>query len=206
MQQEPQIVQQFEQAKCSQPFSQLGVIESEGELLLRVWRPKAASITITWENPAFDEISLLPVSASGLFQAAIPRECVNHVYRVNVTEGEHQYKYIDPYQFREQAYHAVHFIDSTPFNLFQQAGAQLVTVEAQNGESIDGVRYCVFAPNASAVSVIGDFNQWDGRVHPMEKTSMGYWVLFIPGMAEGERYKYQVKDSRGYDLPTKPIP
>ena len=200
------VVEQFEQAKCSQPFSQLGVIEGEGELLLRVWRPEATSITITWDNPALKDILLLPISTSGLFEAAIPRDCANHVYRVVVNKGQQQYDYIDPYQFKEQAYHAVHFIDSTPFNLYQQAGAQLLAIDASDNTSVEGVRYCVFAPNASAVSVIGDFNQWDGRVHPMEKTSMGYWVLFIPGMVEGERYKYQVKDSRGYDLPHKADP
>ena len=78
------IVEQFEQAKCSQPFSQLGIIEGEGELLLRVWRPEASSITITWDSPALKDISLLPISTSGLFEAAIPRECANHVYRVVV--------------------------------------------------------------------------------------------------------------------------
>ncbi|HCL13037.1 MAG TPA: 1,4-alpha-glucan branching enzyme, partial [Alteromonas sp.] len=76
----------------------------------------------------------------------------------------------------------------------------------RDGFNAAAVRFAVFAPNASAVSVIGDFNGWDGRCHPMQKTDMGYWVLVVPGLAEGARYKYQVKDANGHQLPHKADP
>ena len=201
-----QLVQQLEHATCSQPFTQLGMVDDNQALLVRVWRPGATSVTVKWQNPALADISLNRMSDSGLFEVAVAEEYRGEVYRVIVSNGAHQFDYVDPYQFSEAAYHAVHFIDTAPENLYKQAGAQLHRIETQHGLSIDGVRFCVFAPNASAVSVIGDFNQWDGRVHPMEKTSMGYWVLFIPGVTEGERYKYQVKDAHGHGLPHKADP
>ena len=199
-----QLAQQFEQVLCSQPFSQLGIITSSNESKLRVWRPNAQGITIQWENSALEDLTLS--SKDGLFEASLPKGYDGEVYRV-ITQGSQDKKgNIDPYQFTEQAYHAVHYIDSAPENLYKQAGAQLVSLTTSSGSEISGVRFCVFAPNASTVSLIGDFNQWDGRMHPMEKTSMGYWVLFVPELTEGERYKYHIKDAHGHDLPHKADP
>ncbi|WP_334048776.1 1,4-alpha-glucan branching protein GlgB [Alteromonas gracilis] len=199
-----QLAQQFEQVLCSQPFSQLGIITSSNESKLRVWRPNAQGITIQWENSALEDLTLS--SKDGLFEASLPKGYDGEVYRV-ITQGSQDKKgNIDPYQFTEQAYHAVHYIDSAPENLYKQAGAQLISLTTSSGSEISGVRFCVFAPNASAVSLIGDFNQWDGRMHPMEKTSMGYWVLFVPELTEGERYKYHIKDAHGHDLPHKADP
>jgi 1,4-alpha-glucan branching enzyme len=200
------LAQQLEQVLCSQPFSQLGVIEDKGNYLLRIYRPDAKSVTVKWENAALADVSLISNQSNGLFEGKISKAQADALYRVFIDNGDTQYDYVDPYQFKDSAYHAVHYIDSSPENLYKQAGAQLLSLSDSHGVSVEGVRFCVFAPNASAVSVIGDFNAWDGRVHPMEKTSMGYWVLCIPGMAAGERYKYQVKDARGHDLPHKADP
>ncbi|MED5379674.1 MAG: alpha-amylase family glycosyl hydrolase, partial [Pseudomonadota bacterium] len=199
-----QLAQQFEQVLCSQPFSHLGVVKNQQKSVLRVWRPNVSKITIEWENAALANVTV--TSKNGLFETPLPKEYQGEVYRV-IAEGLNDDKgYIDPYQFSEQAYHAVHYIDSKPSNLYEQAGAQLLTLASSKGDAIKGVRFCVFAPNASTVSLIGDFNQWDGRTHPMEKTSMGYWVLFVPELAEGERYKYHIKDAHGHDLPHKADP
>ena len=175
-----QLAQQFEQVLCSQPFSLLGVVKNQQKSVLRVWRPNVSKITIEWENAALANVTV--TSKNGLFETPLPKEYQGEVYRV-IAEGLNDDKgYIDPYQFSEQAYHAVHYIDSKPSNLYEQAGAQLLTLTSSQGDAIKGVRFCVFAPNASTVSLIGDFNQWDGRTHPMEKTSMGYWVLFVPSI------------------------
>ena len=55
-----------------------------------------------------------------------------------------------------------------------------------------GVMFCLWAPNAKTVSVIGDLNSWDGRHHPMQKRLGGIWELFIPGLNEGDLYKYEI--------------
>ncbi|WP_334020317.1 1,4-alpha-glucan branching protein GlgB [Alteromonas sp. S015] len=199
-----QLAQQFEQVLCSQPFSHLGIVKKQQKSILRVWRPNASEITIKWENAALANVTV--ISKNGLFETPLHKEYQGEVYRV-IAKGLNDDKcYIDPYQFSEQAYHAVHYIDSKPANLYEQAGAQLLTLTSSQGEAVKGVRFCVFAPNASTVSLIGDFNHWDARMHPMEKTSMGYWVLFVPELAEGERYKYHIKDAHGHDLPHKADP
>ena len=128
------------------------------------------------------------------------------MYRLQVTDAEHTYQLLDPYQFQEQAYHAVHFVDHAAQNVYRQLGAQLVSLDMGLAEPVQATRFAVFAPNASAVSVIGDFNFWDGRCLPMQKTDFGYWVLVVPGIAAGAKYKYQIKDAMGNSLPHKADP
>ncbi|OJF68430.1 1,4-alpha-glucan branching enzyme [Alteromonas sp. V450] len=200
------LAQQLEQVLSSHPFSQLGVVEGEGTKLIRVWRPGANAITASWEDPALKSIAMTALTQSGLFEAEVSAQQAEAVYRLDVETDNGTACYIDPYQFDEQAFHAVHYIDAKPENLYQQAGAQLVNFSARGAKSVTGVRFCVFAPNAKSVSLIGDFNQWDGRCHPMQKTSMGYWVLFVPELKKGERYKYQLKDASGHELPHKADP
>jgi 1,4-alpha-glucan branching enzyme len=72
---------------------------------------------------------------------------------------------------------------------YEKLGAQLRTVDG-----IEGVNFAVWAPNASSVSLVGDFNSWDGRRHPMQKhIPGGFWELFVPGLSEGTLYKYQIR-------------
>jgi 1,4-alpha-glucan branching enzyme len=92
-----------------------------------------------------------------------------------------------------------------PANLYKCLGAQLIEIEVE-GVKIKGVKFAVYAPSASNVSVIGDFNFWDGRRHPMARSMLGHWVLFVPGLTEGEHYKYELKDPLGNRLPHKADP
>jgi 1,4-alpha-glucan branching enzyme len=74
------------------------------------------------------------------------------------------------------------------WRLYHKLGAQLRKLD-----DVEGVNFAVWAPNATEVSVVGDFNGWDGRRHPMYKhIPSGFWELFVPGLGEGEKYKYQV--------------
>ena len=76
-----------------------------------------------------------------------------------------------------------------------------------NGNRVAGVRFAVWAPNASRVSVVGDFNSWDGRRHPMRKRpEAGLWEIFIPRLGPGEFYKYELLDANGTLLPLKADP
>ncbi|MFL9879945.1 1,4-alpha-glucan branching protein GlgB [Herbaspirillum rhizosphaerae] len=81
-------------------------------------------------------------------------------------------------------------------------GAQVMTID-----DVEGVRFAVWAPNARRVSVIGDFNQWDGRRHPMRlRQSAGVWELFIPRLRDGTLYKYEIVGPDGTVLPAKADP
>ncbi|WP_414694172.1 1,4-alpha-glucan branching protein GlgB [Oxalicibacterium sp.] len=74
-------------------------------------------------------------------------------------------------------------------------------------DGVAGTRFAVWAPNARRVSVVGNFNAWDGRRHPMRlRQSAGVWELFIPGIVAGERYKYELLDAHGHLLPLKADP
>ena len=197
--------QTLAQASCAAPFSLLGPEKNNRITTVRAWHPDATKIHINWPNSSTPSTSLTLDKSSGLFSAEFTDFPESSFYSLEVTTEDSRFSYIDPYQFKDEAYHAVHFIDHEPMNLYHQAGAQLTRVERAD-HTVSGTRFCVYAPNASAVSVIGDFNGWDGRLHPMEKTSMGFWVLFVPEVGEGQRYKYQVKDGAGNALPHKSDP
>ena len=77
--------------------------------------------------------------------------------------------------------------------IFERLGAHPTTLEG-----VDGVAFAVWAPNARRVSVVGDFNQWDGRRHPMRKRiEVGCWEIFVPGVGKGTRYKFELLPKGG---------
>lgn len=97
----------------------------------------------------------------------------------------------DPYRFPPLLtdYDLYLLNEGKHYRAYEKLGAQLRTVDG-----VDGVNFAVWAPNATSVSVIGDFNGWDGRRHPMRKhIPAGFWELFIPGLGEGTLYKYQIR-------------
>ena len=78
--------------------------------------------------------------------------------------------------------------EGTHYESYNTLGAHLVEVEG-----VEGVRFAVWAPNAEVVSVVGDFNEWDTRRHPMRLRTGGVWEIFLPGVGEGAQYKYFVR-------------
>ncbi len=101
----------------------------------------------------------------------------------------------DPYRFPSLfTDYDLHLIgEGKHFDAYNRFGAQLRTIDG-----VQGVNFAVWAPNAQAVSVVGDFNEWDGRRNPMRKLiPSGIWELFIPEMGEGEIYKFRVKSANG---------
>jgi 1,4-alpha-glucan branching enzyme len=199
------ISSQLEQAQCSHPFSVLGKYVEGKSMGVRAWLPGATEVFVEYKvNGKKAEQSLARVSDSGLFEGIVTdlNKASFYTLRVNTSEGT--YSTNDPYQYDEEAFHAVHYIDHTPQNLYKQGGAQQIELHKANGEK--ATRFSVYAPNASAVSLIGDFNYWDGSAHPMQKTDLGFWVLVVPSVKPGTRYKYQVKDHAGNMLPHKADP
>ena len=199
-----QIEQQLAWAKCSHPFSVLGPHQRGKDTVVTAWLPGATEVSAKIVGSRKKAVVLTRQNDSDLFSAVMPLKD-HERYVLHVTKRNDTYQVLDPYQFSQDAYHAVHFIDHEPANLYRQAGAQPIVISDGKGD-VDAIRFAVYAPNASAVSLIGDFNGWDGRSHPMQKTELGYWVLVIPGLQQGERYKYQIKDSSGNDLPHKADP
>ncbi|MBE9177901.1 1,4-alpha-glucan branching enzyme [Oculatella sp. LEGE 06141] len=117
-------------------------------------------------------------------------------YQIRVREGEHERVIYDPYAFRSP--HMTDFDlhlfgEGNHHRLYEKLGAHLSEL---NG--VKGVLFAVWAPNARNVSVIGDFNHWDGRKHQMRRIGSGIWELFIPDLTVGEHYKYEVKNDAGH--------
>jgi 1,4-alpha-glucan branching enzyme len=90
--------------------------------------------------------------------------------------------------------------------LHELYGARATRLAAADGSMHDGVRFIVHAPHASSVSVVGDWNQWDGRRHPLQRSATGDWRLFVPGLAAGALYKYEIHAPDGRLLPLKTDP
>lgn len=195
------VEQQLSHAKCRDPFSILGIKINDNKVSITAYVPDAQAIDVHFGGESAAITSLKRVKKSDLFSAFAPLSSFKGPYYLRVTTKDSEYSYCDPYQFQDAAYHGVHFIDHEPQNLYRQGGAQLIEVDG-----VKATRFIVYAPNASAVSVIGDFNHWDGRRHAMQQTDLGYWVLVIPGVSESARYKYQLKDAWGNDLPHKADP
>ncbi|MGG6294593.1 1,4-alpha-glucan branching enzyme [Leptolyngbya sp. AN02str] len=128
-------------------------------------------------------------------------ECVLDVpelsnYQLRVKEGEHERVIHDPYAFRSPHLtdFDIHlFAEGNHHRIYEKLGAHLTHVEG-----VSGVYFAVWAPNARNVSVLGDFNWWDGRKHQMRRVGNGVWELFIPGVKEGDRYKYEIKNPEGH--------
>lgn len=109
----------------------------------------------------------------------------------------------DPYQYHGlyAEYEELH----TPKEMYHHMGAQFITQE-RDGETIEGTRFLVYAPHASAVSLVGNFNAWDGRRNPMQRLDYGIWGLFVPNLPEGTQYKFELKGPDGEGLPHKADP
>jgi 1,4-alpha-glucan branching enzyme len=117
-------------------------------------------------------------------------------YQLRIHEAGHERVMYDPYAYRSPLlteYDRYLFAEGTHHRIYEKLGAHLTTVEG-----VSGVYFAVWAPNARNVSVIGDFNYWDGRKHQMRKGSTGIWDLFIPELGAGASYKYEIKNPEGH--------
>ncbi len=157
--------------------------------LIRTFQPHARSVHLVTKD---DRIVMNKVKDVGLFEVTIPdySEPFDYSYELNFYDNT-QRTVKDPYRFYPQlTEYDIHlFNKGTHYTIFDKLGAHPATIDG-----VTGTMFRVWAPNARRVSVIGDFNFWDGRVHQMrilEKS--GIWELFIPGIENGEIYKYEIR-------------
>ena len=125
-------------------------------------------------------------------------------YRLRAENAGGTWEFLDPYAFSPVLGplddHLL--VEGTHQRLYERLGAHLLEHEGTNG-----VRFAVWAPNATRVSVVGGFNGWDGRRHPMRKrVDSGIWEIFLPGAGEGAVYKYEIRAANGSVLPLKTDP
>ena len=178
---DPGAVDALLRARHADPFAVLGPHRVEGQRLVRTLQPGAQAVeAIDGQGRV---LASLETVAEGLFAGAVPGE---GAYRLRVHWPTAVQELDDPYAFG--ALLAEHDLDLIAQGqhpeLWRQLGAHPV-----ERDGVMGVRFAVWAPNARRVSVVGDFNHWDGRRHPMRlRLPHGVWELFVPGLRAGARY------------------
>ncbi len=193
---DPHEIDALLQGAHSDPFRVLGPHRAGDDLVIRVFRPEAKAIEIVAAEDATKIYPADRLHVEGLYQATVPNESRGFSYLVKVIgfDGSEQILR-DPYSYGpimgEVDLHL--FAEGNHKRLYEKFGAQLRELGG-----VRGVYFAVWAPNARRVSVVGDFNGWDGRVHPMRLlVGSGVWEIFIPGVAEGAHYKFEIKTASG---------
>ncbi len=178
------------------PFRILGPHRVGDDLVVRVFRPDAQEVSVVVHRKAEQVFSADRLRPEGFFQATLPGMKRDVDYHVQVTGWDGSTTLVrDPYAYGlimgEVDLHL--FSEGNHLQLYEQFGAHLRKI----GDT-DGVYFAVWAPNAQRVSVVGDFNGWDGRVNPMRRLlASGVWELFLPGVSEGAHYKFEIRTPRG---------
>lgn len=188
-------------AEHHDPFSILGPHgDGAGGQFIRAYLPGALSVVVLDKDSGEELGALEQASTPGLFVGHF-EQARPYVLRTRWAGGEQVAE--DPYSFGQLLgeMDLYLFAEGNHRDLSACLGAQLKTVDG-----VDGVRFAVWAPNARRVSVVGDFNVWDGRRHPMRlRHPSGVWELFIPRLQAGELYKYEILGAHGI-LPLKADP
>jgi 1,4-alpha-glucan branching enzyme len=199
------LIDELTSALCAEPFRYLGLhIRSDGPgLVLRAWVSDCEGVEVvdTARRRRLGEMTR--VGNTDLFVLKLPRRRKLFPYRLEIFRHGARFDDLDPYQFRGSASEAG---DRDPFRLHNSLGARVVSLTKEGGGAADGVLFSVYAPSARAVSIVGDFNAWDGRRHPMQSSFEGVWRLFLPGLQAGTLYKFEVKGPGGNLLPAKSDP
>jgi 1,4-alpha-glucan branching enzyme len=182
------------------PFSFLGMHQSEGGTVVRVFLPGARAVEIvSREGVAIG--TLERIHPDGLFAGPV-RQSVPYRLRVAWEDGV-EAEVEDPYRYPgvlgDQDLYLLG--EGNHLGLYERLGAHPMELEG-----VAGTSFAVWAPNARRVSVVGAFNFWDGRRHAMRKHPGGVWEIFIPDVREGDVYKYEILGPNGELLPLKTDP
>jgi 1,4-alpha-glucan branching enzyme len=191
------------EGRHSDPFALLGPHDAADGFIVRTIQPaaRAVDLRIVGTGELRPMRRLAPGIFEGLLHAGGPeRSALTETplpdYRLRVTSGGgHVVEIDDPYRYgRLISDYDLHlFAEGTHHRAYEKFGAHRVRV----GTTV-GVHFAVWAPNADRVSVVGDFNGWDGRVHPMRRlVPAGVWELFVPDLPDGEKYKFEIRTRTG---------
>ncbi len=199
------------------PFSILGPHLSGETQIVRAFNPDVQIIEIVERGSGDLVCTMTPVAdGNGLFEAELSAKqsatFQKDQYLLRYTKKDnngthsdtHTWIAEDPYRFSpvlgEIDEHLIS--EGSHLKLWETLGSHII-----KHENVDGVHFACWAPNATRVSVVGDFNQWDGRCHCMRlRGNTGVWEIFIPGLVAGEAYKYELLDAQEQLLPAKADP
>jgi len=188
------------EAKHHDPFSVLGRHWVGEQISVRLYLPYAESVSF---KDSGLEIPRIPNTDFFVYVGNVDDLPEHYQYQWLDKQGVEHTDY-DPYDFGVQLpeFDRHLFAEGKHWHIYQKMGSHLQTVDG-----VSGVLFVLWAPNAGRVSVVGDFNRWDGRIHPMRNLgSSGIWELFIPGLTVGCLYKYEIINRQSNQLLVKTDP
>jgi 1,4-alpha-glucan branching enzyme len=187
-------VDELVEGRLADPHSLLGAHPQNGSVVVRTFRPEAERVLVRAEG--FEPVELVRAHPAGLFEGELEGAELPLRYRLEVSYAEGATLVLDdPYAFPPTlgALDLHLAAEGRHERIYERLGAHVREVEG-----VDGTSFAVWAPAARSVSVVGDFNLWDGRLHPMRSLGpSGIWELFVPGLADGDHYKFEIRTEGG---------
>ena len=180
---------------CHDPFSLLGMHKEGGRLVVRALIPGAWGVAVVGTAGETVRFDLSRVGDTALFEGVMAGYSEPFAYRLLVNWGDHEQEMEDAYRFRTILGEMDVWLlaEGTHQRPYEKLGAH-----PREFEGVAGVTFAVWAPNAKRVSVVGSFNNWDGRRHMMRyRVECGVWEIFIPHLMPGDLYKYEIKTQSG---------
>ncbi len=195
----PEELRSLVELKHRSPHELLGMhpIGDGSGVVVRALVPDAAQIEIVPTHEKNQpKIKLERLHETGLFEGTTKKSSRVYAYDLIVTDRNGQVRRArDPYSFLPTLSEPDLYLfgKGDERRIYEKLGAQLRTIDG-----VAGTSFAVWSPNARRVSVVGDFNQWDGRRHPMRLLGLsGVWEIFIPGTGEGAHYKFEIESAHG---------
>jgi len=192
------------EARHDDPFSVLGPHTVAGQTVLRALVPRAERLEVVDSAEGVVVATLVRRDPAGFFEGVVAGKPVWFAYRLRAANASGGWEFDDPYRFGPVLGELDDYLigEGTHRRLWEKLGSHVI-----EHSGATGAHFAVWAPNAVRVSVVGDFNEWDGRRHPMRnRMPAGVWEIFIPGLAEGTVYKYEIRTADGTVLPLKADP
>ncbi|WP_417310170.1 1,4-alpha-glucan branching protein GlgB [Devosia sp.] len=187
------------------PFVVLGMQGGDGApVAVNTFTPQATDIEVIDTKTGEVAARLVRIHPEGFFSGYIGDRTERFAYKLRLTSGADSWVIDDPYSFPGILGELDEYLlgEGKHRDQYEKLGAHPMALAG-----VEGVAFSVWAPNAQRVSVVGDFNAWDGRRHPMRKRiGVGVWELFVPALESGITYKYEVIGAHGERLPLKADP
>jgi 1,4-alpha-glucan branching enzyme len=187
------------EGRHSDPFHYLGPHKEADHTVVRAFLPEATKVDAIDDEGG--TAALERIHDAGLFVGTLPNG--SQRYQLRAIYGDKAVDLEDPYRFPPILTDFDLYLlgEGTHQRLYDKLGAHPMKLEG-----VAGVGFVVFAPNARRVSLVGDFNFWDPRRHPMRVRGVGYWELFVPHAAAGDHYKFDIIGPQGQQLALKSDP